>query len=57
MSISEEKSEENNISNSNINNIEEPKNPPEQISSTVEPSTEIGRKKYYIIKSLLRWYK
>lgn len=55
MSISEEKSEENNISN--INNIEEPKNPPEQISSIVEPSTEIGRKKYYIIKSLLRWYK
>jgi hypothetical protein len=44
MSISEEKSEENNISNSNINNIEEPKNPPEQISSIVEPSTEIGRK-------------
>ena len=44
MSVSEEKSEENNISNSNINNIEEPKNPPEQISSIVEPSTEIGRK-------------
>lgn len=48
MSISEDKSEENSISNSNINNIEEePKNlqnPPEQISSIAEPSTEIGRK-------------
>ena len=44
MSISDDKSEENNISNSNINNLEEPKNPHEQISSIVEPSTEIGRK-------------
>ena len=47
MSISDDKSEENNISNSNINNIEEPKNPQEQISSIVEPSTEIGRKLYF----------
>ena len=47
MSISNDNSEENNISNSNINNIEEPKNlqnPQEQISSIAEPSTEIGRK-------------
>ena len=48
MSISDDKSEENNISNSNINNIEEPKNPQEQISSIVEPSTEIGRKLYFL---------
>ena len=47
MSISDDKSEENNISNSNINNIDETKNlqnPTEQISSIVETSTEIGRK-------------
>ena len=47
MSISNDNSEESNISNSNINNMEEPKNlhnPQEQISSIVEPSTEIGRK-------------
>ena len=51
MSISDDKSEENNISDSNINNIEEPKNPQEQISSIVEPSTEIGRNtNYYIIR-------
>ena len=50
MSISDDKSEENNIPSSNINNIEEPKNPQEQISSIVEPSTEIGRNIYnYII--------
>jgi hypothetical protein len=49
MSISDEKSEENNISNSNINNTEGPKNPNEQISSIVEPSTEIGRKLFHII--------
>ena len=49
MSISDDKSEENNISGSNINNIEEPKNPQEQISSIVEPSTEIGRNIYYYI--------
>ena len=48
MSVSDDKSEENNISNSNINNIEEPKNPQEQISSIVEPSTEIGHKLYFL---------
>ena len=41
MSISEEKSEENNISNSNINNSEEPKFTQEQRSG-IEQSTEIG---------------
>jgi hypothetical protein len=49
MSISDDKSEENNIKNSNINNTEGPKNPNEQISSIVEPSTEIGRKLFHII--------
>ena len=45
MSISEDKSEENNLSNSNdINNTEEPKNIPEQVSAMVDPSTEIGSK-------------
>ena len=45
MSISEDKSEENNLSNSNnINNVEEPKNIPEQVSAVVDPSTEIGSK-------------
>lgn len=47
MSISDDKSEENNISDSNANNIEEPKNPQEQISSIVEPSTELGSNIYY----------
>lgn len=47
MSISEDKSEENDLSNSNnINNTEEPKNIPEQVSAVVEPSTEIGSKTY-----------
>ena len=41
MSISDEKSEENNISNSNINNSEEPKMKQEQRSG-IDPSTEIG---------------
>lgn len=41
MSISNEKSEENNISNSNINNSEEPKMNQEQRSG-IDPSTEIG---------------
>ena len=45
MSISEDKSEENNLSNSNdINNAEEPKNIPEQVSTVADPSTEIGSK-------------
>ena len=47
MSISEDKSEENNLSNSNdINNAEEPKNIPEQVSAVADPSTEIGSKNY-----------
>jgi hypothetical protein len=48
MSISDEKSEENNITNSNLNNFEEPKNVQEQVSSIVEYSTEIGRKFYFV---------
>lgn len=44
MSISDDKSEENNNHNSDINNIEGPKNIPEQVSSIVEPSTEVGSK-------------
>ena len=51
MSISEHNSEENNISNSNVNNIEEPKNLQEQISGIVEPSTEIPSK-YILFKDL-----
>ena len=51
MSISEHNSEENNISNSNVNNIEEPKNPQEQLSGIVEPSTEIPSK-YILFKDL-----
>ena len=45
MSISDIKSEENNLSNSNdVNNVEEPKNIPEQVSAVADPSTEIGSK-------------
>jgi len=51
MSISEDKSEENNISNPNINNMEEPKNIPEQISAVADPSTEIGSK-FFIYKNI-----
>ena len=48
MSISDDKSEENNISNSNLNNTGENKNLPMQVSNIVEPSTEVGSKKYII---------
>ena len=48
MSISDDKSEENNISNTNINNIGETKNLPQQVSNIVEPSTEVGSKIYII---------
>ena len=43
MSISDEKSEENNISNSNISNSDEPKIIEDQRSG-IDPSTEIGSK-------------
>ena len=46
MSISDEKSEENNISNSNISNSDEPKITHEQRSG-VDPSTEIGSKIFF----------
>ena len=56
MSISDEKSEENNISNSNISNSDEPKITHEQRSG-VDPSTEIGSKIFFNYFLKYSWYK
>jgi hypothetical protein len=50
MSISEEKSEDNNNSNSNMNHSEEPKITQEQRSG-IDPSTEFGSKIFFKLKA------